>query len=127
MISERAHGRKPLAAVRCNRWRALPAMMLALLAACTFAPLEKGLQTPVSGSFTQADGFTNFDTEPVSPLVLPADGRYLYALNTADDRLEIFAAMAPFMETEAMLNLKGLLSRYPRRSEPLTFTCVPPG
>lgn len=37
-------------------------------------------------------GFTNFETEPVHPLVLSPDGRYLFALNTAGDRLEIFAA-----------------------------------
>ncbi len=37
-----------------------------------------------------SDGFTNFETEPVRPLALSDDGRYLYALNTADDRLEIF-------------------------------------
>ncbi|MGH7830264.1 MAG: YncE family protein, partial [Candidatus Binatia bacterium] len=35
---------------------------------------------------------THFETEPVRPLALSPDGRYLYALNTADDRLEIFAA-----------------------------------
>ena len=92
MISERAHRRKPLAAARCNGWRALVAVMMALFAACTFAPVKNGPQTPVSGSLTQSDGFTNFETEPVSPLVLSADGRYLYAPNTADDRLEIFAA-----------------------------------
>jgi YVTN family beta-propeller protein len=39
-----------------------------------------------------SEGFTNFETEPVRPLALSADGRYLYALNTADDRLEIFDA-----------------------------------
>lgn len=38
----------------------------------------------------RSDGFTNFETEPVRPLALSADGRYLHALNTADDRLEIF-------------------------------------
>ena len=37
-----------------------------------------------------SDGFTNFETEPVRPLALSDDGHYLYALNTADDRLEIF-------------------------------------
>ena len=37
-----------------------------------------------------SDGFTNFETEPVRPLALSEDGRFLYALNTADDRLEIF-------------------------------------
>jgi len=39
-----------------------------------------------------SQGFTNFETEPVRPLALSADGRYLYALNTAADRLEIFDA-----------------------------------
>jgi DNA-binding beta-propeller fold protein YncE len=39
-----------------------------------------------------SDGFTNFETEPVHPIALSSDGRYLYALNTADDRLEIFDA-----------------------------------
>ena len=38
----------------------------------------------------RSDGFTNFETEPVRPLALSSDGHYLYALNTADDRLEIF-------------------------------------
>ena len=42
---------------------------------------------PVS---TASDGFTNFETEPVKPLALSGNGRFLYALNTADDRLEIF-------------------------------------
>ena len=37
-----------------------------------------------------SDGFTNFETEPVRPLALSPDGHFLYALNTADDRLEIF-------------------------------------
>jgi 6-phosphogluconolactonase (cycloisomerase 2 family) len=43
-------------------------------------------------SSTRSNGFTNFETEPVRPLLLSADGRYLFALNTADDRLEIFDA-----------------------------------
>jgi YVTN family beta-propeller protein len=92
MISERAHGRKPLAAVQCNRWRALTSVILVLLSACSFAPPKKVPRAPVSGSSTKSNGFTNFETEPVSPLALSADGRYLYALNTADDRLEIFDA-----------------------------------
>jgi len=35
-------------------------------------------------------GFTNFETGPVKPLVLSTDRRFLFALNTADDRVEIF-------------------------------------
>ena len=75
--------------------------MLALLPACNSVPIEKGLSTPVSSSFTQSSGFTNFETEPVSPLVLSADGRYLYALNTADDRLEVFAAQGETLNSLA--------------------------
>ena len=41
-----------------------------------------------------SEGFTNFETEPLRPLALSPDGNYLYALNTADDRLEVFAAEA---------------------------------
>lgn len=36
-------------------------------------------------------GYTNFETEPVRPIALAPDGRHLYALNTADDRMEVFA------------------------------------
>jgi DNA-binding beta-propeller fold protein YncE len=39
-------------------------------------------------------GFTNFETEPVRPLALSPDGTRLYALNTADDRLEVLAVSA---------------------------------
>lgn len=39
-------------------------------------------------------GFTNFETEPVRPLALSEDGARLVAVNTADDRLEIFAVEA---------------------------------
>jgi YVTN family beta-propeller protein len=70
---------------------ALAAVTLALLAACSLRPAEESAERPVSDPFTNSDGFTNFETEPVRPLALSADGRYLYALNTADDRLEIFA------------------------------------
>lgn len=37
-----------------------------------------------------APSFTNFETEAVRPLALAPDGARLYAVNTADDRLEIF-------------------------------------
>ena len=68
---------------------ALAAVALALLSACSFpgnTAQPAAPEPPVSG------GFTNFETEPVRPLALSPDGRYLYALNTASDRLEIFDA-----------------------------------
>jgi YVTN family beta-propeller protein len=64
---------------------------LALLAACS---LDRAGQEPITVPpfiSTKSAGFTNFETEPVNPLALSADRRYLYALNTADDRLEIFS------------------------------------
>ena len=71
---------------------AVTASLLALLVACSLGTREKKPAAPAWFSSSRSDGFTNFETEPVSPLALSADGRYLYALNTADDRLEIFAA-----------------------------------
>jgi YVTN family beta-propeller protein len=71
---------------------ALAALTLRLLSACSFAPGDNSAAPNVSASFTNLDGFTNFETEPVRPLALSVDGRHLYALNTADDRLEIFDA-----------------------------------
>ena len=71
---------------------AITASWLALVMACSLGRGGKEPSLPASFSSTRSEGFTNFETEPVSPLALSADGRYLYALNTADDRLEIFAA-----------------------------------
>ena len=70
--------------------------MLLLLSACTFNSTDSGvLPAPVDS--IRSGGFTNFETEPVRPLVLSADGRYLNALNTADDRLEIFDAQGEIL------------------------------
>jgi YVTN family beta-propeller protein len=70
----------------------LAVVTLALFSACSLGPAENSALTAAPFSVTKSDGFTNFETEPVRPLALSADGRYLYALNTADDRLEIFDA-----------------------------------
>jgi len=59
-----------------------PLVVLATLGACAPRP-----DPPVS--VEGGSGFTNFETEPVAPLALAADGEHLFALNTADDRLEI--------------------------------------
>jgi YVTN family beta-propeller protein len=64
---------------------------LGLFSACSFAPPDIGHRSPAPVS-NPSDGFTNFETEPVRPLALSTDGRYLFVLNTADDRLEIFDA-----------------------------------
>jgi DNA-binding beta-propeller fold protein YncE len=71
--------------------RSVGAVALALLCACSFAPPGNG-SPPAPFASSLSDGFTNFETEPVRPLALSGDGRYLYALNTSDDRLEIFEA-----------------------------------
>jgi YVTN family beta-propeller protein len=70
---------------------AFTALTLLLLSACSSAPGDIAVRPPAPPS-TRSNGFTNFETEPVRPLMLSADGRYLFALNTADDRLEIFDA-----------------------------------
>ena len=90
MISERAHRRKSFTPAS---YHSLPAVfILALLSACSFSPPKEVSRAFLSSSATKSNGFTNFETEPVHPLALSADERYLYALNTADDRLEIFDA-----------------------------------
>ena len=48
--------------------------------------LVTALATPAFGQ----DGYTNFETVPVRPLALSADGNRLFAVNTPDARLEIF-------------------------------------
>lgn len=62
------------------------------LFACPSNPVKPVEPIVKSSSTSNAGGFTNFETEPVQPLALSADGKFLYALNTADDRLEIFDA-----------------------------------
>src|SRR5690349_12513616 len=66
-------------------------LCLGMMTGCGAGSLEKVIEHRPHVS-TLSDGFTNFETEPVRPLALSDDGRYLYALNTADDRLEIFDA-----------------------------------
>lgn len=90
-------GMRPVRPARIRRWpafaprdrfgRHLAALAAALLAAALLWPRSGRAQDPQPRSA----GFTNFETEPVRPLALSADGSRLYAVNTADDRLEIFA------------------------------------
>jgi YVTN family beta-propeller protein len=90
MFSKRPRNGKVRTPILRNPSRALAAAALVLLSACTFTPGVHNPQPPASETLTRSEGFTNFETEPVRPLELSANGRYLYALNTADDRLEIF-------------------------------------
>ncbi len=39
---------------------------------------------------SELPAYTHFETEPVRPVALSADGRILYVLNTADDYLEVY-------------------------------------
>ena len=89
------------------RWIAAAALLavltlVALHAGRTFGR-AKDLSTPDNPS-----GFTNFETEPVRPLALSPDGMRLYALNTADDRLEIYAndASGPVRLGEVSVGLR---------------------
>ena len=67
------------------------AFCIGMIAGCGSGSREKPVEHRPAVS-APSDGFTNFETEPVRPLALSDDGRYLYALNSADDRLEIFDA-----------------------------------
>ena len=89
----------PLSALFHAASRTLAAVTLAALYACSLEPAGNVAQPPVAKPAV-SDGYTNFETEPVRPLALSPDGRYLYALNTADDRLEVF-----FTQGESLLSL----------------------
>jgi YVTN family beta-propeller protein len=71
---------------------AIAAACLVFLGGCSLGSGDNRTAPPASFSSARSEGFTNFETEPVTPLALSEDGRFLYALNTADDRLEIFSA-----------------------------------
>ena len=57
---------------------------LLLPLSCSYLSPDEPVPEPVPG------GYTHFETGPVTPLALSSDQRYLFALNTADDRVEIF-------------------------------------
>lgn len=63
---------------------------LALLTAATLLGPAPALRAQGVASTAHAD-FPNFESGPVRPLLLSADGATLYALNTPDHRLEIYA------------------------------------
>jgi len=61
----------------------------AVCALSSAAPLLA--QFPAAQPFDDQKGrYMSFETAPLAPLVLSADGRWLYALNTAGSRLSIF-------------------------------------
>src|SRR5688572_14626019 len=74
--------------------------LLAAGSACTASDDESDHTDLVSGSDVQAlarrgqpsaeDAFTAFESGQVRPLALSPAGDYLYAVNTPDNRLEIF-------------------------------------
>ena len=79
-----------IAASTSLRSSVLVLFVLLALSGCISAPSSSRYSRLITS--VASDGFTNFETEPVRPLAFSPDGRYLYALNTADDRLEIFDA-----------------------------------
>ena len=61
------------------------------------APAAPPPVTPTTGNslpgprpVAEPRAFVNYESGQVRPLALAADGRYLYALNTPDNKLEIF-------------------------------------
>lgn len=80
---------------KAPRWRTPPVVSglgLVLLLLCALIASRAADEPSAAGAEAEprAD-FTNFETEPVRPLLLSPDRRRLYALNTADDRVQIFA------------------------------------
>ena len=70
------------------------AVALALFAALALRLSPPADRDPATAlDVSSADDFTNFETEPVRPIALAPDGDRLFALNTADDRLEIYDVM----------------------------------
>ncbi|MDJ0621331.1 MAG: hypothetical protein QNJ17_00110 [Desulfocapsaceae bacterium] len=69
--------------------RSLAIALFVLISLFLTACFQRGIELEEETT-TRYMGFTNFETEPVHPLVITTDQRYLYALNTADDRLEVF-------------------------------------
>jgi len=93
-----------------NAWRvvglALVAATLVVLAACgggssggsASSPPPPALPTPPTGTslpgprpIVGPQAFVNYESGQVRPLALSADGQKLFAVNTPDNRLEIFA------------------------------------
>ena len=66
-----------------SRWNRLRAALVALL-----------LVGAVTGHEASASSFTLFESGQVRPLALSPSGRFLYAVNTPDNRLEIFQVTA---------------------------------
>ncbi len=79
---------------RTEGWAAALALILAL-APRLGPPADREPATAVDEA---PDDFTNFETEPVRPLALAPDGERLFALNTADDRLEIYGVIPDGLE-----------------------------
>ncbi|MFO0755729.1 MAG: hypothetical protein U0359_04530 [Byssovorax sp.] len=72
-------------------------LLLALFSGCKDAPpLSAGAVGAASQPITLADrerAFTAFESGQVRPLALSDDGAWLYAVNTPDNRLEIFRVL----------------------------------
>jgi DNA-binding beta-propeller fold protein YncE len=87
---------------RRRTWQlGIASMGLAVVAGCTEdAPPQPGPQKSTlesvaavraaPGRSAGADPFVTFESGQVRPLVLSSDGRFLYAANTPDNRVEIF-------------------------------------
>ncbi|MET0284124.1 MAG: hypothetical protein ABW352_06630, partial [Polyangiales bacterium] len=73
--------------------------MLALALSASCADVEEGVPelegkqaSLLSNTTANEDTFTAFESGQVRPLAISADGNYVYAVNTPDNRLEIFRA-----------------------------------
>ena len=70
-------------------FRGLMGLLLLTAPACSLGSTER-IDRPAPHQSVRSAGFTNFETEPVRPLLLSADRKLLFALHTAADRLIIY-------------------------------------
>ncbi len=99
---DRGQGRRRGAWPVCSGWRRGLAAGLCLLAGCV-APGTEGMGEEVGVtsealvSVAPSPGtrrFTHFESGPVRPMALSADGNWLYAVNIPDGSLEVFQVAA---------------------------------
>src|SRR5207253_1257165 len=83
---------RALGGIQMRIARALTAGVVVLLAGCSGQVSRDGSETDsaIKQVPRSSNPYTLFESLQVRPLALSASGRYLYACNTPDNRLEIY-------------------------------------
>src|SRR4051812_23004566 len=86
-----------------GRWMLALALSAAACAGEDEPELEGKQQSLLSATTASEETFAAFESGQVRPLAISADGNYVYALNTPDNRLEIYRAQAGVLTSIASL------------------------